>query len=187
MAGLIELGRLLSSVALERQVLLVAYTLEEPPFFASETMGSYVHASSLTSKKVKIMISLEMIGYFSDDPNSQNFPISLMSLIYPSQGNYIAIVDRLTANDAVRLKSAINKYTDLPAYSINAPASIVGVDFSDHRSYWHFGFPAIMVTDTSFYRNTAYHTKHDTHDRLNYVLMAKVVYGVFKYVQEIAR
>ncbi len=184
-SGLIELGRLLSSADLKQQVQLVAYTLEEPPHFASENMGSFVHAFSLSDKKVKIMISLEMIGYFSDEPNSQSFPISLMSLIYPSKGNYIAIVDTIETNNAVGLKSSINKYTDLPAYSINAPSSIVGIDFSDHRNYWNFGYPAVMVTDTSFYRNKAYHTENDTYDRLNYKLLAKVVFGVFKYVQEI--
>ncbi|WNO09531.1 M28 family peptidase [Teredinibacter sp. KSP-S5-2] len=184
-AGLIELGRLLNTVELKQQVLLVAYTLEEPPYFASENMGSFVHASSLEGKKVRIMISLEMIGYFSDKPDSQDFPISLLSLVYPNQGNFIAIVDKFKTNDAVGLKSSINKYTDLPAYSINAPINIVGIDFSDHRNYWHFGYPAVMVTDTSFYRNKAYHTEHDTYDRLNYKLMAKVVFGVFKYVQEI--
>ncbi len=185
-AGLIELGRLLQSTELQHQVLLVAYSLEEPPHFAGESMGSYVHASSIENKKIKMMISLEMIGYFSDEPNSQSFPVSVMKLLYPTQGNYIAIVDKFRSNDAVGLKSAINKYTELPAYSINAPRSIVGIDFSDHRSYWAFGHPAVMVTDTSFYRNKAYHTKRDTYDRLNYQLMAKVVFGVFKYVQELS-
>ncbi len=171
---------------MQHQVILVAYTLEEPPHFASKHMGSYVHASSVQDKKVKLMISLEMIGYFNNEANSQRFPISALSLLYPTQGNYIVVVDQFKNNDAVGLKSAINKYTDLPAYSINAPKSLVGIDYSDHRSYWKFDFPAVMVTDTSFYRNNAYHTPQDTHDRLNYQSMAKVVYGVFKHLEDIA-
>ncbi|TQV88856.1 M28 family peptidase [Aliikangiella coralliicola] len=184
-AGLIELGRLLKTVELSSQVLLVAYSLEEPPYFASKKMGSYVHASSLRAHTVKMMISLEMIGYFSEEEDSQSFPVPLMGFVYPDRGNFIAVVDRFTANNAAGLKSVINQYTDLSAYSINAPASVTGVDFSDHRNYWAFGFPAIMVTDTAFFRNRAYHTVNDTYDKLNYKAMAKVVFGVFKYVQKI--
>ncbi|MCJ8312492.1 MAG: M28 family peptidase [Saccharospirillaceae bacterium] len=184
-AGLIELGRLLSTIELKQQVLLIAYTLEEDPFFNTQYMGSYVHAASIKNKTVKIMISFEMIGFFSDEPNSQKYPIDLLGLIYPTVGNYIGIVDSIGSNNAVGIKSSINKYTDLPAYSINAPSGIDGLDLSDHRSYLGFGYPAVMVTDTAYYRNTKYHTRQDTYDRLNYELMAKVVYGVFKYVEEI--
>lgn len=184
-AGLIELAKLLKTTELSQRVLLVAYTLEEPPYFASTHMGSAVHAQSVAHKNIRIMISLEMIGYFDKEPNSQSFPVPLMSLMYPSSGNYIAIVDELWSNNAAPLKAAINKYTNLPAYSINAPSDIVGIDFSDHRSYWSQGHPAVMVTDTSFYRNHAYHTEGDTHEKLDYESMAKVVFGVFKYIQEI--
>lgn len=184
-AGLIELGKLLQKIKLKHRVLLVAYTLEEPPYYATDKMGSFVHASSLSEKNIKLMISLEMIGYFSNDPDSQSFPISLLKLFYPTRGNFITVVDSLIANDGAPLKASINKYTDLPAYSINAPRSIPGIDYSDHRSYWHFGYPAVMVTDTSFYRNHSYHQQQDTYDKLNYENMAKVVYGVFKYVQQL--
>lgn len=185
-AGLIELGKLLSRIELKHQVLLIAYTLEEPPYFASTHMGSFVHAESLENKNVRIMISLEMIGYFDEESYSQSFPLSLMSLFYPDRGDYIAVVDELFANNAMGLKSAINKYSALSAYSINAPSSIIGIDFSDHRSYWSLGYPAVMVTDTSFYRNQAYHTQYDTADRLDYESMANVIVGVFRYIQDLA-
>jgi len=73
----------------------------------------------------------------------------------------------------------------MPAYSINAPLIVPGITFSDHRNYWTFGLPAVMVTDTSFFRNKAYHTEEDTYDRLNYDAMAKVLNGVFMYVKEL--
>ncbi len=182
-AGLIELGKLLQKTDLKHRVLLVAYTLEEPPYYGSEHMGSFIHAASLNEKNVKLMISLEMIGYFTDVPASQTFPISLLKLFYPNEGNFIAVVDSLFGNNGASLKNSINKYTDLQAYSINAPRWIPGIDYSDHRNYWSHGYPAIMVTDTSFYRNHQYHQAQDTYDTLNYKNMAKVVYGVFKYVQ----
>lgn len=182
-SGLIEIGKLLQKIELKHRVVLVAYTLEEPPYFGSEHMGSFIHASSLHEKNVKLMISLEMLGYYTDAPASQAFPSSLLKLFYPNQGNFIVVVDSLFANYGAPLKATINKYTDLPAYSINAPRWIPGVDYSDHRNYWSHGYPAVMVTDTSFYRNHQYHQQQDTYDTLNYKNIAKVVYGVFKYVQ----
>ena len=188
-AGLIELGKLLGSQKLNNRVMLVAYTLEEPPFFSTENMGSFIHANSLKKKniKIKIMISLEMIGYFSNENESQEYPVPMLSLFYPTKGNFIAVVDQLMSNNAVSVKSSINEYTNLPAYSINAPSYIPGIDFSDHRNYWQLDYPAVMVTDTAFYRNYAYHTSEDTYVRLNYENMGKVVYGIFKYIQKIDR
>ena len=182
-AGLIELGHILSEGNLNIRVLLIAYTLEEPPFFRTEYMGSAVHAQSLIENniKVRLMISLEMIGYFTDEKNSQSYPNPLLRLFYPNQGNFIAVVDQFLANNAYALKRAID-YPGLSAFSINAPAFIPGVDFSDHMNYWNHGFSAVMVTDTAFYRNTAYHTANDTHDRLNYLKIAQVVYGISRYL-----
>jgi Zn-dependent M28 family amino/carboxypeptidase len=185
-AGLIELGRLLAQAPLRSKVMLAAYALEEPPHFRTENMGSAVHAKSLRARglSVKLMISLEMIGYFSEAPNSQGFPLPLFRLFYPSRGNFILIVDRLFSNRARELKKAMRAASDLPVYSINAPALIPGVDFSDHLSFWNEGYPAVMVTDTSFYRNPHYHSRLDTAERLDYAKMAEVVRGVLHYLME---
>jgi Zn-dependent M28 family amino/carboxypeptidase len=182
-AGLIELGRLLSKQQLSKRVVLVAYTCEEPPHFASDKMGSFVHAKSVMDKKVKLMISLEMIGYFTNEEKSQNFPIPILKYIYPEQGNYIAVVGQLFSSDASGLKKTMNYYTDLESYSINTPSFVPGVDFSDHRNYWDLNMPAVMVTDTAFFRNKEYHEPTDTYDRLDYEAMGRVVYGVFKHIQ----
>jgi Zn-dependent M28 family amino/carboxypeptidase len=183
-AGLLELGRLLSGVKLHSKVLLAAYVLEEPPHFRTGEMGSAMHAKSLCERgaSVKLMISLEMIGYFSERKNSQGFPMPLLKLFYPSRGNFILVVDRLFSNRAREVKKWMSAANELPVYSINAPAIIPGVDFSDHFSFWQQGYPAVMVTDTAFYRNDAYHTRRDTADRLDYDKMAQVVHGVYNYV-----
>lgn len=184
-AGLIELARLLSQTTLTSRVELVAYTLEEPPYFATQHMGSNIHAKSMKTagKDIRLMMSLEMIGYFSDEPNSQHYPVPYLDWIYPRKGNFIAIVSNLSNMATLRaVKTSFKQSTDLPVYSINAPAFIPGVDFSDHRNYWAQGYPAVMITDTAFARNTAYHTVHDTADRLNYENMAKVVEATFHTV-----
>jgi len=179
-AGLLELGRALKDVELERPVTLVAYTLEEPPFFATEQMGSFVHASaeSAAGAEIDLMVSIEMIGYFSEDEGSQSYPLGLLGLIYPSRGNFIAVIDRMMSNSSRRVKVAMAEKISLPVYSMNAPAALTGVDFSDHRNYWAHGYDAVMVTDTSFYRNTHYHTDRDTLDRLDFDKMAQVVDGL---------
>jgi hypothetical protein len=183
-AGLLELGRLLSQVQLRSKVLLAAYVLEELPHFRTHTMGSAVHAKSLRERgaSVQLMISLEMIGYFSERENSQLFPMPLLKLFYPSRGNFIMVVDRLFSNRAREVKKWMSAASELPVYSINAPPIIPGVDFSDHLNFWQQGYPAVMVTDTAFYRNDAYHTRRDTADRLDYDKMAQVVHGVYNFV-----
>jgi Zn-dependent M28 family amino/carboxypeptidase len=87
-AGLLELARLLKDTQLNYCIELVAYTLEEPPYFRTENMGSYIHAKSLKDAGVKIkgMICLEMIGYFDDKKGSQSYPVGLMKLFYGSKG-----------------------------------------------------------------------------------------------------
>ncbi len=184
-AGLIELGNLLGKTFLQSRIILVAYTLEEPPYFRTEKMGSAVHAQSLITSNinVKLMISLEMIGYYSNAEGSQEFPNPIMRLLYPNKGNYIAIIDQMFANNAGAIKKAINNHSNVRAYSINAPKSIPGIDFSDHMNYWNRNYPAVMVTDTAFYRNKNYHTPEDTFKKLNYEKMAQVVYGVFKFLE----
>lgn len=189
-AGLIELARLLKPQELKVRVELVAFSTEEPPYFGSTGMGSYVHADSLRQQNVRVraMFSLEMIGYFSDAPNSQHFPIGLLNALYPSTGNYITVVGRLTDGLLVRrTKAAMRNAAPLAVYSINAPQFVTGVDFSDQRNYWHAGYNAVMITDTAFYRNRNYHTEQDTAEKLDYKRMAMVVEGVYATVSELSR
>jgi len=150
-------------------------------------MGSAWHAKALkrTDAAVELMLSLEMIGYFSDVPESQSFPFPFMRLLYPTTGNFIAIVSRLQDQRETRqLKAAMAGASDLPVYSINTLPAIPGIDFSDHLNYWEQGYPAVMVTDTAYERNHAYHLEGDTFDRLDYVRMAKVVQGVYAFVAQ---
>ena len=185
-AGLIELASLLKDTELTSRVTLVAYTCEELPHFRTPIMGSNIHAESLKGKNVRLMIALEMIGYFTDTEQSQDFPISTLSLLYPERGDYITVVGELFTLEAATLKATINRTTDLTAYSINAPVSLRGIDLSDHRNYWARNYPAVMVTDTAFYRNKHYHKATDTYEKLDYKKMSQVVYGVYEHVVGLA-
>ncbi len=187
-AGLIELASLLQKNSINPPIHLVAFTLEEPPFFATELMGSAYHAKSLQEKGIKpsLMISLEMIGYFSDEIDSQDYPSPLLKLAYPSVGNFLCIVGDLGLNSPTKnIKRRYMEVTDLKLRSINAPSILPGIDFSDHRNYWSKGIDAVMITDTAFYRNVNYHTPEDTYDKLNYKIMAEVVKGLHFYLSKI--
>jgi len=187
-AGLLELAYLLGKTPPPMRVDLVAYSLEE--YFRTPIMGSAIHAQSLKQQNIpiRLMISLEMIGYFSDAPDSQALPISFIKPFYPSCGNFIAVVGSLGQWRAVRrVKGAMRSGSDLPVYSLNAPRSIPGVDWSDHLNFWDAGYDAVMITDTAFLRNTRYHTINDTPDTLDYKRMAMVVQGVYAAVLDVAQ
>jgi Zn-dependent M28 family amino/carboxypeptidase len=189
-AGLIELAHLLGKTSLPICVELVAFTLEESGHFRTAQMGSAIHARSLKKRGilVRVMFSLEMIGYFTDTPHSQSFPLSILAAFYPSQGNFIAVVGKLDQGLVVRrVKRAMQSASPLPVYSINAPRFVPGIDFSDHRNYWQAGYHAVMITDTAFYRNKNYHTLWDTPDTLDYQRMAMVVQGVYTAVLAFAQ
>lgn len=188
-AGLIELGYLIGETDLQTRVVLVSYPLEEPPNFGTESMGSAVHAASMKAegKKIRIMICLEMIGYFVDSKGSQDYPVPALRLYYPSKGNFITVVGKIDQRPLVRrVKKAMISASRLPVCSINAPTAIPGIDFSDHRNYWKEGYQAVMITDTAFYRNPHYHTELDTWDTLDYERMAMTVRGVHAAVLEFA-
>lgn len=184
-AGIVELARLLATASTTgaHRIELVAYTLEEPPYFRSPEMGSARHAKRLhdEGREIKAMLALEMIGYYTETPKSQNYPIPFLVPFYPREGNFIAVIShfediQLTREVKKLLKSALQI---IDVHSFNAPEFIPGVDFSDHRSYWQYGFPAVMITDTAWLRNENYHKETDTYETLDYNKMADVVTSTY--------
>ncbi len=188
-AGLLELARLLADEPMDKSVHFVAFTLEEPPFFRSRFMGSYVYAKGLKHKRAEVegMICLESIGYFLEEPGSQQFPLPFFRFFYPDTGNFITFVGDIHSKGFLeRAKDSFKKGTDLPVESLSSLSIVPGVDLSDHRSFWKFGYKALMVTDTAFYRNPNYHGPGDTADTLDYSRMAEVVMGLRVTILELA-
>ncbi|WP_300665230.1 M28 family peptidase [Fluviicola sp.] len=180
--GLLELARMLKEQKTQKSVELVAYTLEEPPYFRTEYMGSFIHAKSLKDSNAKVsgMICLEMIGYFKDEKRTQDYPIGFLKLFYGSRGNYITVVNKFSKGKAARkFTKKMDRFTTLPVKKFNGPKSLTGIDFSDHLNYWKMGYSACMVTDTAFYRNKNYHQKTDEMGTLNISKMASVINGIF--------
>lgn len=187
-AALLELSRLLRNSNPDRTIRLVAFANEEPPLFTSDSMGSshYARLARERNEAVVAMLSLETIGYFSDKPGSQQYPFPF-SLFYPDTANFIAFVGNISSRSLVHQSiAAFRNNGRFPSEGLAAPAFVTGVGWSDHRSFWQQGYPAIMVTDTAFYRYAAYHTAADTPEKLDYVRMARVVGGLAPTILELA-
>lgn len=176
--GLLELARLLQGVDLPYRLELVAYTLEEPPFFRSQQMGSYIHAQSVKERGLDVygMLCLEMIGYFDASKGSQEYPLGFFSWFYGNRGDYITLVSKFGSGKfAKQYSRAFKKEAQIKAKKFKGPARLPGIDFSDHLNYWRLGWSALMITDTAFYRNKNYHEKTDTLETLDLTAMAKVI------------
>lgn len=178
-AGLIESAKLLKKVEKELtfRIDIVAFCLEETPYFGTEYMGSYIHAKYLKEQQIPIigMINYEMIGYFTDEPNSQDYPIESMKNIYPNKGDFIAFIANQTSLNFLYALSCDTCNIPLDVVSITLPEDLLNLSASDHLNYWHYGYPAIMVTDTAYFRNKNYHKVSDTIDTLNLEKMSLVV------------
>ncbi len=180
-AGLLGLARALAGVRMERTVRFVAFALEEWPVYRSRRMASYRYAQSLKEKNERVegMICLEMIGYFCDRDGCQHYPFPFMNRMFPRAGNFISMVGNMRSKSFTeRTAQYFQQGTDLPVVTLNAPAIVIGIDFSDHWSFGKFGYEAFMVTDTAFYRNPHYHAPTDLPDTLDYARMGKVVEGL---------
>lgn len=186
-AGLLEIARILSPRPPEA-LRMAWFCLEEPPAYRTKNMGSYHYAGLLRQNRQPFsgMICLEMIGYFSDKSGSQKFPLPFMNRLYPSTGNFIALVGNARARPlTMEMKRSFVLGTDLPVETLNAPCIVVGIDFSDHWSFYKMGYPAVMVTDTAFYRNPNYHRPTDLPSTLDYKKAAMVVDGLIQVITEL--
>ncbi|HEX8313332.1 MAG TPA: M28 family peptidase [Chthoniobacteraceae bacterium] len=180
-AATLALARRFAGKPGARTLRFVAFVNEEPGHFQTELMGSWVYASRCKARGEKIagMISLETIGYFSNERGSQNYPLPLLNLVYPSAGNFIAFVGDTGSKRLVReCVGSFRKHAQFPSEGTALPASVPGIGWSDHWAFWQHGYPALMVTDTAPFRYPFYHSSGDTPEKLDYDSMARVVKGV---------
>jgi Zn-dependent M28 family amino/carboxypeptidase len=172
-----------------RTIRFVGFVNEEPPFFQTADMGSLRYAARARERGERIvaMISVESVGYYADAPDSQRYPFPF-NLFYPSTGDFIAFVGNVASRGL--LHNAMRSFRDharLPSEGAAAPAWIEGVGWSDHWAFWQHGYPAIMVTDTALFRYAHYHTARDTPDKLDYARMARLVTGLARVIEDLAR
>jgi len=189
-AAMLALARRFVGRKTEHTLRFVAFVNEEPPYFLSNEMGSFVYAGRCKERgdKISAMISLETIGYFSDAPHSQNYPSPGLGLFYPKVGNFIGFVGNVGSRALLRRSVALfRKHAKIPSEGAALPAFIPGVSWSDQWSFWRNGYPGIMITDTAPFRYPYYHSGSDTPDKLDYDRFALVVSGMQKVIEELDR
>jgi Zn-dependent M28 family amino/carboxypeptidase len=177
-AVLLEAARALARARLRAQVLFCAFNLEE-----LNMVGSTYFAKKLKAAGTKIgaMVSLEMIGYTDSRAGSQKYPTGL-SWLYPDRGDFIGVIGNWNSSSLLRtFARQMRQVRGLSVETLSVPgngALVPAVRLSDHSPFWDLGYPALMITDTSFFRNPHYHGPTDTLETLNVDFMAKVCEGV---------
>lgn len=185
----LELARLFAGRQLGRTLRFVEFVNEEPPFFWTEAMGSLVYAKRCKARNEKIvaMLSLETMGYYSDEVGSQKYPPPLGSL-YPLQGNFIGFVGNLASAPLVKeVVGLFRQYAQFPSEGGALPGELSGVGWSDQWAFWQQGYPGVMVTDTAPFRYPDYHTEGDTPDKVNFDRLARVVAGLEDVLKVLVR
>jgi len=189
-AALLALARRFVGKPVGQTLRFVAFVNEEPPYFQTEKMGSFVYASRCKARgdQISAMISLETIGYFSDAPRSQTYPSLGLGAFYPTTGNFIGFVGNLRSRTLLRRAiSLFRQQGKLPSEGAALPSFIPGVGWSDQWAFWQHGYPGIMITDTAPFRYPHYHAATDTPDKLDYDRFALVVSGVEQVIAELAK
>ncbi|MEG4023477.1 M28 family peptidase [Microcoleus sp. S13C4] len=183
-AVLLEIARDIASAPLKYPVQLVAFDMEE-----YGCLGSSLHAAKYKQqqKSIRLMISLEMLGYCNHNPNSQSYPAGL-KYFYPNSGNFIALIGTLqTVPDLINLSGKIRQ-SGQPCEWLPVPnRGLIVPDTrrSDHVPFWDNGYPAIMVTDTANMRNPHYHRESDRIETLDLDFLAGVCQGLVKGIRHL--
>ena len=187
-AAMLELSRLFAAIEPARSVRFVAFVNEEPPFFFWKEMGSMVYARAARQRgdDIRLMLALETIGYYRDEPGSQRYP-PLFKWFYPDRGNFIAFVSNFRSRSPMlRTVAAFRARSDFPVEHTATFEWVPGVNWSDHLSFWRQGYPALMVTDTALYRYPHYHSPSDTPDKLDYPRLARLTEGLYRALAALA-
>jgi Zn-dependent M28 family amino/carboxypeptidase len=180
-AAMLAIARAMSGAKPARTVRFVAFVNEEPNFYHTDLMGSVVYAKRCRQRRENIaaMLSLETIGYYSDEADSQRYPHDALRLLFPNAGNFIGFVSNLESQALLDQAHALFRAaSDFPIEKVALPEAVEGVGYSDHWSFWQEGYQAIMVTDTAHMRYPHYHTADDTPDKIDFARMTRVVEGL---------
>ena len=179
-AVLLESARLLAQAHLDSQLLICAFNLEELNMIGSANFATKLKAAGA---RIDAMIALEMVGYADSRPGSQRYPAGL-SWLYPDRGDFIGVIGNWRSISLLRrFAREMRQVPGLPVETLAVPGNgdlVFAVRLSDHSPFWDLGYPALMITDTAFYRNPHYHNATDTIETLDLAFMARVCQGVVR-------
>lgn len=187
-AANLELARAFAGQPQAQTVQFVFFANEEPPYFQTDDMGSLVYARALATANTNVtsMVTLEMLGFYTDEPGTQDVPLGLAGL-FPDTGNFVAFISDVPSSSVLdEAHAAFLGASGFPAEKLAAPGNLPEAGFSDHWSFWQAGYRALMVTDTAFFRNENYHEGTDTFDTLNYARFGAMFPGLVGMVEALA-
>jgi aminopeptidase YwaD len=185
LAVLLEMARSFADTPCRYPVQFVAFDLEEMGLVGSKAYARTLHQQG---QKLRLMLSLEMVGYCDRTPGSQRYPAGL-ERFYPDRGDFIGLIGNIpTLPDLLRLSRQMRKAGPVPCEWL--PAGQKGLivpetRLSDHAPFWDLGYPALMVTDTSFMRNPHYHKESDRLNTLDLDFMTGVCQGLIAGVRSL--
>jgi Zn-dependent M28 family amino/carboxypeptidase len=177
-AALLECARALSRTEPDCTICFAVTDLEEYGIAGGRQLARRLSREGVT---VRAMLSLEMVGYTTDEQGAQKYP-PFLRVFYPSTGDFIALVGNWRSRQLLkRVARAFCMVPDLPVETLTVPFDgwmLPATRLSDHAPFWDHGYPALMVTDTAFFRNPNYHQATDTPDTLDYEFLSRVTEAV---------
>jgi hypothetical protein len=186
-AVLLEVARLLKEGEPGREVRFVAFGTEEPPSFGTRNMGSWHYARALKDDGVLVhgVVVLEMLGFYNPRPGSQLYP-PFMHLFFPDRGDFAGAVSNVRSRALLgAFGAAWRKASPFPLTLSVLPGPFASLALSDQLNFWELGFPALMLSDTAFYRNANYHEATDLPETLDFEKMARVAAAITESLREV--
>ena len=183
-AVLLELATYFSENPVKYPIQLIAFDMEEYGL-----LGSTAYADKLKheNQKIRLMISLEMLGYCDRTPNSQHYPAGL-DKFYPNTSDFIGLIGSIpTIPDLIHLQHHMKSVVPcewLPAGWRGL--AIPSTRLSDHAPFWDAGYKALMITDTAFMRNPHYHKSSDRLETLDLEFLTQVCRGLITGVANLS-
>ena len=178
---LLELARRLAREPPPIPVRLAAFTLEEAPAFGTARQGSrvFIERARRHGPRPRGALVLEMVGFTAAE---QHYPAPLRYAGYPATGDFIGVVgNRHSRRLASAVAAGLARAPGLPVETLTVPFDgriLPATRLSDHSSFWDAGWPAVMITDTAFFRNPHYHRPSDRLETLDFGFMARLVEGL---------
>jgi hypothetical protein len=186
-AVLLKLADMLKGRQTDRTLRLVAFVTQEPPYDNTESMGSlrYARRSRERGEDIRVMMSMDAIGIYKEAPGTQKLPFPF-SLLYPDRGNFLAfIADLKTRPYLVEATRGFKKGSSFPIEAGAVPRWVKGAAWSDHGSFWRFGYPGIQITDTGAFRAASHTTSEDTIEKIDFGALARITVGMYASILEL--
>ena len=197
-AGVLEALRVLAPYGFKKSIKFIGFDLEEEGLVGSIR---YVQDGILPNETIEGVLNLEMIGYYSESPNSQEVPLGF-EMLYPDvydalvadefRGNFVnSVGDFGSAALLTAFNDAAATYVpDLKVLPLEAPIGwqviVPDLGRSDHAPFWLAEHPALMLTDGANFRNDNYHSPNDKIETLNFTFMHNVTKAAVATLAELA-